>query len=285
MVEVDHLLGLGMPDLVDGLDHPRPGRRPSLQRRRAAPRGALRRRAHPVGLAFQRRIVVDRLAGDRAGRLHPALALLRDMPGLVRQVLLLARRDVDLLALRIGQRVQLRRLGRVGLHPHVRHVDPRERLDPVLQAVGHPGPVPRLGRRPQRLLVPDLPLGDPRTGVRPRLQLALPPPRPAVGEQLQRRPAARPAPAGPEPRPASRRSWPSARSVSPASPSATPPADRRGIPGEPACASLNKAFMPAGPAAAGAVISTHMRCACLVHGLCMPLSGPNPNPSDPWPAS
>ena len=67
------------------------------------------RRALPVGLGLERRVVIDRHAADLSGGLHAALPLLNYVPRFVRQVLLLARAEVNLVALRVSERAHLSR--------------------------------------------------------------------------------------------------------------------------------------------------------------------------------
>ena len=66
--------------------------------------------AHHVGLGLEGRVVVDPHARELGRGGNPALHLLHHMPRLMRQVLLLAWRQMDVGALRIRQRVELRRL-------------------------------------------------------------------------------------------------------------------------------------------------------------------------------
>ncbi len=65
--------------------------------------------AHDIGFAFQTGIVVDRFATHFHGWLHPSLALLYGVPGFMRQVLFLPGAEMDITALRVGMRIELRR--------------------------------------------------------------------------------------------------------------------------------------------------------------------------------
>lgn len=70
--------------------------------------------AHGIRFFFQIFIVVNRHARAQLhGRLDPALRLLSNVPGFVRQMFLLARRQVYVLSLRIGKRVDRRGLRRI----------------------------------------------------------------------------------------------------------------------------------------------------------------------------
>ena len=88
------------PALVHDLPLHRPGlqRRPAQRRKRAA--GTVGAGPHPVGLRFQRRILVQRHVAEPRGRLHPPLPLLHRMPGLVRQMPFLAAAEMDVPPLR-----------------------------------------------------------------------------------------------------------------------------------------------------------------------------------------
>jgi len=91
-----------------------------IRRRRGA--GRLRRRGartHRIGLALQSGLVVERLAQCLPGSTNPALLLLDDMRHFVRQMPLLARAEMDLIALRISQRREARGLGRIAMYRHV----------------------------------------------------------------------------------------------------------------------------------------------------------------------
>jgi hypothetical protein len=102
---------------------------------------------HHVRLILQPLVVVDRNpAVHLHRRLHPALRLLDDVPSLVRHLLFLSRRDVDVGALRVGESLDLRRSVRVGVHAHVREVDAGERFHPGLELVGQAGGRRRCGR-------------------------------------------------------------------------------------------------------------------------------------------
>ena len=75
---------------------------------------------HRIRFTFEGIVVVDGGAlFELHGRPDAALGLLDDVPGLVWEMALLAGRDVDVGALRVGERVQLRRPRRVVVHPHV----------------------------------------------------------------------------------------------------------------------------------------------------------------------
>ena len=67
------------------------------------------------------------------------MRLLDDVPSLVRQVPLLSRRDVDVAALRVGQGVELRGLGRVVVNLDVVQGDAGQRLDAGLEVVWQAG--------------------------------------------------------------------------------------------------------------------------------------------------
>lgn len=68
------------------------------------------------------------------------------MPCLVRQMLFLPGRKMDVRSLRKGMRLQLRRPRRIAVHPDIVHRHPRQRLDALFQLVGQPGPVRRRDR-------------------------------------------------------------------------------------------------------------------------------------------
>ena len=71
----------------------------------------LRPGAHHIRLPLHPFVVIGRNPVlQRHRRMNAALGLLHDMPGLVRQVTLLPRRDVDLAALGVGERAELGRL-------------------------------------------------------------------------------------------------------------------------------------------------------------------------------
>ena len=91
--------------------------------------------AHTVGLLLQRGVVIDGQPADVQARRHPALRLLHHMPGLMRQVLLLAGRQVDVRALGIGQRAQPGRAGRVVVHFDAVHRQAGQRFDALPQRV------------------------------------------------------------------------------------------------------------------------------------------------------
>ena len=68
-----------------------------------------RSRTHHIRLTLQPCLIVDRHAILHLHRrLHPALRLLDHVPRLVRQMLLLARRHVNVAALRVSESVELR---------------------------------------------------------------------------------------------------------------------------------------------------------------------------------
>ncbi len=98
-------------------------------------RGAL---PHPVGLGFQRGVVVDGGPVDLRGRLHAPLALLDHVPRLVGQMLVLTGREVDVGPLREGVRLHRGGRGGIAVDAHIRKRLPRKRLDPRLQIAGQP---------------------------------------------------------------------------------------------------------------------------------------------------
>ena len=122
---VDHDLHTIAQDGLDSLDHRGRGRstwrRPWAQHLPVAfscPRRqtGFSQPPHRIGLVFQPRVIVHRQpAADPQRRLDPALRLLDQVPGLVRQQVLLARRDMNLAAHRIGQRIELRGTRRVAV--------------------------------------------------------------------------------------------------------------------------------------------------------------------------
>jgi len=69
--------------------------------------------SHRVGLTLQPAFIIDGDASHLNSRPDPPLCLLDHVPDLVRQVLFLPRRDVDIGALRVGMRIELRWLRRV----------------------------------------------------------------------------------------------------------------------------------------------------------------------------
>jgi hypothetical protein len=73
--------------------------------------------------------------------------LLDDVPGFVREMLLLPGRDVDLRALGIGQRVQLGGAGGVVAHLHVVQGQAREAFDAGLEGAGQARAARRAGSR------------------------------------------------------------------------------------------------------------------------------------------
>jgi hypothetical protein len=110
-----------------------------------------RPRAHRVGLALEPGIVVDvSSAVQLRRRLHPALGLLRDVPGLVRQMMRLPRREMDVAALGEGVGLELGRPRRIVMDADVVHRDSGQGLDAGLQPLGQPRgarPAPRHRRR------------------------------------------------------------------------------------------------------------------------------------------
>ena len=68
----------------------------------------------------------------------PSLALLHDVPRLVREVLVLTRSEVNIVALGVRERADLCRTRRVPSHPHVVHCHARQPLDASLQLVREP---------------------------------------------------------------------------------------------------------------------------------------------------
>ena len=96
--------------------------------------------SHVVRLRFEAGVVVD---GDAAFELHrrlyPALALLYDMPGFMGKMPLLPRRNMNVVALRIGEGVKL--CGPAGLEvdPDVGQIVTGQALHIRLQLVGHAG--------------------------------------------------------------------------------------------------------------------------------------------------
>jgi hypothetical protein len=84
---------------------------------------------HDVGLTLQPRIVVDPGACHPHRRPYPPLALLHQMPRLMRQVMSLARTEVDFVAGGIGERVDPRRFGGAAMHGDAGQVDTGQRLD------------------------------------------------------------------------------------------------------------------------------------------------------------
>src|SRR4051812_3978284 len=94
-----------------------------------------RPRPHEVRLALESVGIVDLRPVLRLHRrLYTTLRLLYDVPGLVRQMVFLPRRKVDVPSLRVGQRVDLRRPRRVVVDGDVLHRDPGEGLDSGLEA-------------------------------------------------------------------------------------------------------------------------------------------------------
>ena len=71
--------------------------------------------------------------------LHPPLRLLHHVPGLVRHVLLLAGRYVNVCALSISMRLQLGRFGGVVMHLHIVHGQAGEVFDARFEVVGQAG--------------------------------------------------------------------------------------------------------------------------------------------------
>ncbi len=111
----------------------------------AAPRAQCQP-AHPIRLAFEfGRLVAGRPVLPLQGGRDPAQRLLRDVPGFVRQVPVLSRRQVDLAAERIGRRAVARRSGRAVMHAHAVQVDAGQVLDAALQRVGQAGSIRRRG--------------------------------------------------------------------------------------------------------------------------------------------
>ena len=96
---------------------------------------------HYIRFMLQCRIVVDECAFRLQLRLHPYLRLLYYMPGFMRQVRLLPRSNVDVGSLRIGQRIELRGLGRVVMNLDIVQGDAGKRFDTGLQVVGQAGVV------------------------------------------------------------------------------------------------------------------------------------------------
>ena len=84
----------------------------------------MRAASHRVRLALERRVIVDRGSVHLDRRSHASLELLNDVPALVRQVMFLARREMDVLALRVRQRAD--RSGQRGIcvDLHAREVVP-----------------------------------------------------------------------------------------------------------------------------------------------------------------
>ena len=77
-------------------------------------------RPHCIGFLLQSSIIVHAyLPFQQHRRLHASLFLLHHMPGLVRQVLLLPRRYVNIRALCVGMGLELRRLIGIIMHLHV----------------------------------------------------------------------------------------------------------------------------------------------------------------------
>ena len=107
--------------------------------------------AQRVRFMFERFIVVEWIAPlSCACRFDAPLLLLDDVPGLVRQMLLLAGPEMDVAALRESERAELRRLGRIAVDADVVHREPDSALDARLQRRGKAGGRLRLrrGRRP-----------------------------------------------------------------------------------------------------------------------------------------
>lgn len=72
------------------------------------------RRSHGLGFGLKSSIVVDcNTITHLHGRFNPARGLLHDMPGFVREMLLLPARHVNLISTGKGVRLQLRRPGGV----------------------------------------------------------------------------------------------------------------------------------------------------------------------------
>ena len=87
------------------------------------------------GLALEPWVVVDRNALRLQRRLDPALRLLHQMPTLMGQMPLLPRRDVNILPLRVGQRIELCRFGAVVEDAHAGEIHAGEAFQARLQPV------------------------------------------------------------------------------------------------------------------------------------------------------
>ena len=79
----------------------------------------LRTGSHSVSFAFQSTIVIDQGALGLNRWPNAPLALLHDVPSLVRQVPLLAWSEVDFISLGIRKRIDARRLRGVGMYLHI----------------------------------------------------------------------------------------------------------------------------------------------------------------------
>jgi serine/threonine protein kinase len=94
------------------------------------------RSPHPFRLCLQNRRIVDSSSLHTNHGPYSPLPLLHRMPGLVREVPLLSRREVNLGALRVGQCTELRGLRRVVMDSDVVQRQARELLQPDLQWKG-----------------------------------------------------------------------------------------------------------------------------------------------------
>ena len=120
-------------------------------------------------LQSRRRVQCPAVVAE-AGRPDPALGLLHQMPGLVRQVLFLAWGEVDVVALGEGVGIQLRRPVRVAVDPGLVQAQSRQGRDAVHQPLGQGLRRQRVGQRLHRRQV---------AGLRPCVGQA------ALGRQLQ----------------------------------------------------------------------------------------------------
>jgi hypothetical protein len=100
---------------------------------------AQRSGAHDVGLALERGVVVARRSLELGHRPNPSLELLGHVPRLVGEVALLARREVDVGAACVRQRIDGPWQRRAAMDPGGREVHAGERLDTGAQAVRERG--------------------------------------------------------------------------------------------------------------------------------------------------
>jgi hypothetical protein len=69
------------------------------------------------------------------GETTAPLRLLDHVPGFVWQMPLLSRGDIDISALRVGPRIELGWLARIGMHPNIRQIHAGQRLHPGSQSL------------------------------------------------------------------------------------------------------------------------------------------------------